>query len=158
MSGSSSIFNLMIFDLYAVVRNVSVKVAHSLIGSFFWCSLFFYHLRLKWMSSEEFRIIARRWVWRVIFLMLTTIFFFVRFFPLALESYDDDSDESNNDRSGCGVLPSLYVLLFFKLSVDRVIWFLSSWVLSSQVTIFSMALEHDDKGKLASYFPNTLFK
>ena len=31
----------MIFNLYAVVRNFAVKVAHSLIGSFFLC-LFFY--------------------------------------------------------------------------------------------------------------------
>ena len=30
----------MIFDLYAVVRNFAVKVAHSLIGSFFRCLFF----------------------------------------------------------------------------------------------------------------------
>ena len=34
-SGSSSILNLMIFDLYAVISNCAVKVAHSLMGSFF---------------------------------------------------------------------------------------------------------------------------
>ena len=33
-SGSSSILNLIIFDLYAVVIKFSVKVVHSLIGSF----------------------------------------------------------------------------------------------------------------------------
>ena len=43
-SGSSSILNLIIFDLYAVVGNFSVKVAHSLIGSFSRCFLSFRHL------------------------------------------------------------------------------------------------------------------
>ena len=39
-SGSSSILNMMIFDLYAVVSNFSVKVAHYLIRFFFGCFFF----------------------------------------------------------------------------------------------------------------------
>ena len=64
----------------------------------------------------------------------------MRFFFLALDSDDDDSDESDDDGSVSRLLPSLYVLLCFELSVDRVILLLSSQVLSSRVTIFSIYL------------------
>ena len=42
-------------------------------------------------------------------------------FFLALESDEDNSDESDDDGSGSGLLPSSYVLLCFELSVDQVI-------------------------------------
>ena len=62
----------------------------------------------------------------------------MRFFFLALESNDDDSGESDDDGSGSGLLPSLYVSQCFELSVDQVILLFSSRVLSSRVTIFSI--------------------
>ena len=62
-------------------------------------------LIFEWFTSimaviRRIRIIARRWVRRVIFPMLTKFFFFVRFFFLALDSDDDDSDESDDEGSG----------------------------------------------------------
>ena len=62
----------------------------------------------------------------------------MRFFFLALESNDKDFNESDDNGSGSGLLPSSYVSLCFELSIDRVILLLSSRVLSSQVTIFSI--------------------
>ena len=63
----------------------------------------------------------------------------MRFFSLALESDDDDSNKSDDDGSESGLFPSLNVFLCFELSVDRVILLLSSQVLSSRVTIFTVS-------------------
>ena len=77
------------------------------------------------------RVIAPRWVWRVIFRCLRQFFFFVIFFFFALESDDDVSNKSEDEGFGSGFTSGLCVSSCFELSVDRV-----SWLLSSQVTIF----------------------
>ena len=77
------------------------------------------------------RVIARRWVWRVIFPMLKTIFFFLLVFFFALKYDDDISDESDDEGSGFGFSSGLCVSSCFEPSVYCV-----SWLLSSQFTIF----------------------
>ena len=120
----------MIFDLYAVVSNFSVKVAHSLIGSFFWCFLLLRHLRLSWLSSEESESSLKDGSDKSSFQWLRRFFFFVLFFFFALESDDNVSYESYDEGSGFGFTYGLYVSSCFELSVDRV-----SWLLYSRVTI-----------------------
>ena len=62
----------------------------------------------------------------------------MRFFSFALESDGDDSDESDDYSSWSGFTSGLCFSLRFELSIDQVIWFSSSQVLSSRVLIFSI--------------------
>ena len=66
------------------------------------------------------RVVAQRWICQVIFSMLTTLFFFVCFFFLALDSNDNVSDKIDDGGSVSGFTSGSYVLLCFELSVDRV--------------------------------------
>ena len=84
------------------------------------------------------RVVARRWVWRVIFPMLTTLFLFCALlFPWSWVQWQW-LRQIRWWRFRVRVHFWSCVLLCFELSVDRVIWLLSRWVLSSWVTIFSI--------------------
>ena len=61
--------------------------------------------------------------------MLTLLFLLRALLPLAIESDDNDSDESYNDGSGSGFTSGSFFSLLFELSIDRVILLLSSRVI-----------------------------
>ena len=69
----------------------------------------------------KIRIIARRWVGRVIFPMLTTLFLLIDFLFSGAESDDDESDKSDDDGSGSRFTSGSCFLLRFELSTDQVI-------------------------------------
>ena len=52
--------------------------------------------------------------------MITTVFFFLRFFFFALESNEDVSDEYDNEGSGSGSTSGSCISSYFELSVDCV--------------------------------------
>ena len=81
------------------------------------------------------------------FRCLQRFFFFVCFFFLALESDDDDSDESDDDSSGSRFTSGSWFLPRFEISIDRVIWLLSSRVWSSRVPILSILLSDVSRSK-----------
>ena len=93
-SGSSSILNLMIFDLNAVVSNFVVKRAHNLIGSFFLLLFLLWCLRLYSLSSEESESSLNDGSDESYLLYFRHFFFLSRFF-----FFDGESD---NDGSGSG--------------------------------------------------------
>ena len=111
----------MIFDLNAVVSNFSVKVAHSLIGSFFWCFLSLRCLRLKWLSSDESESSLEDGSDKSSFRCLRRFFFFLLFFLLGSDSNDDESDESDDYGSGSRFTFGLCFSLLDELFSDRVI-------------------------------------
>ena len=80
------------------------------------------------------RIIARRWVGRVIFPMLTALFLLLALLFPCSRSNDDESNESDDDGSGSGFTSGSYVSLCLELSVDRVISFclVESYLVESQ--------------------------
>ena len=97
----------MIFDLYAVVRNLSVKRANNLIGSVFRWLLFLPHLRLKSLSSDKLKLLDDES--NVSCFLYLRLFFFLSLFFLIdlLEFLSFDGlylfdDESDDDGSGSG--------------------------------------------------------
>ena len=71
----------MIFYLYAVVSNFTVKILHNLIGSFFWW-LFFISFLTSIVTFIGQIIVAQQWVWQVLFCVFPALFIFITFFPL----------------------------------------------------------------------------
>ena len=73
----------MIFDLYAVVRNFDVNLAHNLIGNIFWCLFFLRRLRLYSLFSDESESLDDESN-ESFFLCFRHIIFVLRFFTLDL--------------------------------------------------------------------------
>ena len=120
-SGSSSNLNLMIFDLYAVVSNFSVKVAHSLMGSFFRCFLYLRRFCLSRLSLDKSESSLEDGYDESSFRCLRHFFFFLLFFFLGAESDDDESDESDDDGSGSRFTLGSCFSLRVELFSDQVI-------------------------------------
>ena len=101
-------------------QQFSVKVVHILSDAFPMFLIFSSCMSIMTIIGR-IRIIARRWVGRFILQILTTLFLLCALLFHALESDDNDFDESYEDCSGSRFTSGLCVLLNFELSTDRVI-------------------------------------